>query len=244
MLYGLDLFSGIGGITKGLEQWVKPIAYCEQDKYCQAVLANRIIDGSLPNAPIWDDVKTLEGKMLPVKPDIIYGGFPCQDISVCGNQKGIDGERSGLFFEIVRLIEEVRPEFVFLENVPNIRTKGLDRVIQEFTRLRYDFRWTIVSAAEVGAPHVRKRWFLLADANIKGLEGGENTGRIKSGGEKFVEFPTGQGEPFKRENWQIEPDVGRMVDGLPFRVDRIKALGNAVVPEQVSQAFKKLLCME
>lgn len=164
MLNGLDLFSGIGGITIALSPWVRPVAYCEADRYVQANLLSRIGNGDLPSAPIWDDVRTLQSSQLP-RIDIIYGGFPCQDISVAGTGKGLDGERSGLFFEIVRLTRDCRPRFVFLENVPAITCNGLDRVLLELIALRYDCRWTIVSAAEMGATHLRERWFLLAHAN-------------------------------------------------------------------------------
>src|SRR5216684_872072 len=92
-MYGLDLFSGIGGITKALEGYVQPVAYCENDRYAQGVLLSRMANGDLPNAPIWSDILTLRGAMLPRTPEIIYGGFPCQDISVAGRGKGLDGER-------------------------------------------------------------------------------------------------------------------------------------------------------
>lgn len=153
-----------------LEPWVRPVAYCENERYAQAVLLSRMRDGRLPVAPIWDDVRTLNGSDLPPI-DIIYGGFPCQDISSAGRGAGMEqGDRSGLFFEIMRLTQEVRPTFVFLENVPAIRTRGLSRVLSEFTALGYDCRWTVVSAADVGAPHLRKRWFLLAaDSNSEAM---------------------------------------------------------------------------
>src|SRR5438309_5214628 len=107
-MYGLDLFSGIGGITKALEGYVTPVAYCENDRDAQAVLLSRMATGDLPLAPIWDDVATLRSTYIP-SVDIIYGGFPCQDISVAGRGKGLAGKRSGLFFEIVRLCGEIRP---------------------------------------------------------------------------------------------------------------------------------------
>jgi DNA (cytosine-5)-methyltransferase 1 len=102
--------------------------------------------------------------MLP-RIDIIFGGFPCQDISVAGLGKGLEGDRSGLFFEIVRLARECEPRFIFLENVPAIRTRGGERVVKELASIGYDCRWTTLSAAAVGAPHKRERWFLLAHAN-------------------------------------------------------------------------------
>ena len=161
VLNGLDLFSGIGGIGLALSPWVRTVAYCEQDRYAQAVLMSRMRAGDIDRAPIWDDVRTLRGDMLDGI-DIIFGGFPCQDISVAGAGRGLEGDRSGLFFEIVRLAEEVQPAFLFLENVAAIRTRGLARVCVELARLGFDLRWTTVSAAEVGAPHLRRRWFLLA----------------------------------------------------------------------------------
>ena len=127
MLNGLDLFSGIGGISIALSPWVRTIAYCEQDRYAQSVLLSRMSEGKLHRAPIWDDVQTLTGEMLPTI-DIIFGGFPCQDISVAGRGEGLGGERSGLFYEIIRLTKETRTPFVFLENVPAIRTRGLREV--------------------------------------------------------------------------------------------------------------------
>jgi DNA (cytosine-5)-methyltransferase 1 len=164
---GLDLFTGIGGITLALRGYVTPVAYCEIEPYCQSVLLQRMSEGNLPKAPIWDDVRTLPASELP-RIDIIYGGSPCQDLSVAGRKAGLDGERSGLFFEIVRLAKELRPTFLFLENVPGIRTRGLDRVLQELTEARHDCRWTMLSAAEVGALHRRERWFLLGYSQHNG----------------------------------------------------------------------------
>ncbi len=164
-LNGLDVFSGIGGITLALESYVRPIAYCENDTYAQAVLLSRMREGRLPLSPIWEDVRTLHGSNLPESIDIITGGFPCQDISAAGLGAGLEGKRSGLYWEFHRLVKEIRPTFVFLENVPAIRTRGLKEVVRSLSRIGYDCRWTIVSAQEVGAPHLRKRWFLLAHAN-------------------------------------------------------------------------------
>ena len=164
---GLDLFSGMGGISEGLSEWVRPIAYCEINPKARAILLRRIEKGELAQAPIWDDVRTLPTADLG-HVDIVYGGFPCQDISSAGRGAGLAGERSGLFYEITRICNDLRPRFVFLENVPAITTRGLDSVIGEFTKLGYDCRWTIVSAAELGANHLRKRWFLLAHANSNG----------------------------------------------------------------------------
>ena len=247
MLNGLDLFSGYGGITLALSKWVRPIAYCEIDRYAQGILLSRISDNKLPNAPIWDDVRTLDGRVFRGAVDIVYGGFPCQDISSAGFKKGLDGKRSALFFEIMRLADEIKPTFIFLENVQGIRKRGLNQVGFELAHRGYDCRWTIISASEVGALHLRRRWFLLAysdrnDGKKKFMADTDATRLQIRKKRKFgetnsisAEFPC---------SWETEPDVGRVVDGCAFRVDRLKALGNGVVPLQAETAFKRLIGFE
>lgn len=271
-MFGLDLFSGIGGITKALEGYVTPIAYCENDRYAQAVLLSRMASGELPRAPIADDVRSLCRGELPAI-DIIYGGFPCQDISVAGRGVGLGGERSGLFFEVARLAGEIRPRFIFLENVPAIRSRGADIVVGEMARLGYDCRWITLSAAEVGANHRRERWWLLAHARSERSQASGPTEerheimqRALAGGKGDVADPTSQrveghgtagievsGVPIEKglsgrdcagtgaSHWSVEPNVCRVVDGLPFRVDRLRALGNSVVPAQAREAFERLM---
>lgn len=240
---GLDLFSGIGGLGLALSPWVHPIAYCENDRYAQAVLLSRMQDGQLPMAPIWPDVRTLQGKSMAGFIDIIYGGFPCQDISVAGRGDGLGGERSGLFSEIMRLAQEIKPQFIFLENVPAIRTRGLNHVAEWLAFAGYDCRWDIVSAAEVGAIHIRKRWFLLANTNGKRLREKQ---RPKFQRPREIEGPMephGQGSPRETSGpsfGSFKPYVDRAADGLQFNVDRNKCLGNAVVPQQAREAFKRL----
>jgi DNA (cytosine-5)-methyltransferase 1 len=240
-MYGLDLFSGIGGITKALEGYVSPVAYCEIEPYARAVLLSRMAECRIPQAPIWDDVNTLTGAILPPV-DIIYGGFPCQDISVAGRGAGLAGGRSGLFFQIVRLAKEIQPKFLFLENVPNIRTKGLSRVVRELADIGYDCRWCTISAAEIGAPHKRERWFLLAHARRKGpqealSEGNDGGLELSEGRCAFQIQTTSNGRGW----WDVEPNVGRVAHGVPKRVDRLRALGNAVVPAQAREAFERLM---
>jgi DNA (cytosine-5)-methyltransferase 1 len=158
----LDLFSGIGGNTLALHGITRTVAYCEFDKHAQAVLKSRMADGLIPDAPIFPDVTTLKGSDVGTI-DMIVGGFPCQDISCAGKGAGIaEGTRSGLFYQIMRLTDELQPRFLFLENVPAIRTRGLDIVLREITERGYDCRWTMLSAAQVGARHKRERWFALA----------------------------------------------------------------------------------
>lgn len=254
MLNGLDLFSGIGGLTAALEPWVRPVAYCERDRYCQAVLLSRQASFHIRPAPIWDDVCTLTSGVIGGDIDIIYGGFPCQDISQAGSGGGLGGERSGLYWELHRVVKEVGPTWVFLENVPAIRTRGLLTVVRSLTDLGYDCRWTCVSAAEVGAPHLRKRWFLLGYSDDKGKsvvslddevaelqESPANTGG--SGLEEQCKQPSRQEQPtFERGDWRsFESPVCGGDDVVPNRVDRIRGLGNAVVPSQAREAFKRLM---
>jgi len=240
-VYGLDLFSGIGGITKALEGYVTPVAYCENDRYAQAVLLSRMATGDLPLAPIWDDVTTLRGTYIP-RVDIIYGGFPCQDISVAGRGAGLEGKRSGLFFEIARLIGEIRPRFVFLENVSAITVRGAERVVGELCRLRYDCRWGILSAADVGAQHRRDRWWLLGHAERKGWEGFKQDKSIPGGQRKA--FPVISNH--SSHKWTGMDERGfpvRERNGVRVFMDRnrIHSLGNSVVPAQAREAFERLM---
>jgi len=259
---GIDLFSGIGGNTLGLSEWVKTICYCEQDLYAQSVLLSRMRDGSIDPAPIWNNVRTLCKELLPEKIDIIVAGFPCQDISAAGEGRGLKGRRSGLFYEIIRLAKELDPAFIFLENVAAIRHRGLSEVARSLTEIGYDCRWTCISASDIGAPHRRERWFLLAHSN-RDIDRGEIN--ESSGLPKKVPRFHRQKKPATREsagasagvggqtlhrhgeadwnigNWQVEPRVGRVANGVPFSMERNKCLGNAVVPLQARAAFEKLI---
>jgi DNA (cytosine-5)-methyltransferase 1 len=264
MLNGIDLFSGYGGISVALAPWVRPVLYCEIERYPQSILLSRMADGDIPVAPIWDDITTLDGRLWRKTVDIVYGGFPCQDISCAGTGKGLAGKRSGLFFEIMRLVDEIEPSFLFFENVPAIRTRGLDRVLTELASRGYDCRWRMLSAQEVGAPHIRNRWFLLA-ANPNGsafrqqsflprlseaapvsssngeaelLANADDQGLSEAGaGGKKSQLPA-----FERfGGWASECGIRRVADGCAHRMDRFKALGNGVVPAQVRDAFRSLM---
>lgn len=259
MLIGLSLFTGIGGLDVALSEYVRPIAYCEIDPYCQGILLSRMADRSLQWAPIWDDIRTfpIQGK----HPDVLYGGFPCQDISIAGNGKGLAGQRSGLFFEIMRLAKESKPKFIFLENVPAITTRGGLRVVREIAEMGYGCRWCTLAASEIGARHKRERWFLLAHSNEKRLQ--RYRVRTFSNEKKFnVTFNSStnvsdtrcESKRSKEESkwaskntsrydrfWEVEPSICRVVDGISNRLDRIKCLGNSVVPQQAKEAFKILM---
>jgi DNA (cytosine-5)-methyltransferase 1 len=283
-LRGLDLFSGIGGISRALEPWVRTIAYCENDRYCQGVLLSNMQRGGIDRAPIWDDIRSLSADMLPPI-DIIFGGFPCTDISVAGVRKGLAGERSGLFFEIVRLAKEIKPSFIFLENVRNICSLGGVDVVREITEMGYDCRWCVISAASIGASHKRERWFLLGYAKHLGSYASST---VRSSQETVSNSEKGADQACKSERttpcrvlatepisntfserledtrlaissnkdtnkpynssqyfgWKDEPEdklaVVGVVNAVPKRLDRVRALGNSVVSDQVTKAFEIL----
>jgi DNA (cytosine-5)-methyltransferase 1 len=260
-LNGLDLFSGIGGFAIGLKNYVRTVGYCENERYCQAVLLSRMQDKTIDMAPIWDDVTTLHSEHLGEIPiDIIIGGFPCQNISCAGRGEGLAGAKSGLFREIVRLAQEFGAPYLFLENVPAIRTRGLDEVAEELAESGYHTRWLCVSASSLGAPHKRKRWFCLAirrtsvaDAVCEG--GLEKRGvsvppalRCEDVAREASHTRVGTHEKELSEAhergrttfWDVEPSVGRVANGIPNKSHRLHALGNAVVPQQALFAFETL----
>ena len=161
------LFAGAGGgILGDLLLGHNPIGACEIEPYPRDVLLARQRDGILPSFPIWDDVATLDGNPWRGTVDVLCGGFPCQDISAAGKGAGITGERSGLWKEYARLIGEMRPRFVFAENSPLLRTRGLGVVLEDLAALGYNARWGIIGAGAVGAPHKRDRMWVLAYANV------------------------------------------------------------------------------
>ena len=293
-----ELFAGIGGIGLGLEmtggfevKW-----QVELDKY-----ALQVLEKHWPEVVKHNDVVTFPPDDSDSwKVDLICGGFPCQDISNAGKRQGLDGERSGLFYEVVRIAQRLRPKYLLLENVSALLVRGFGDVLRELASLGYDAEWHCIPAAAVGAPHRRDRVFIVAysdshdrwngsssepqkrdsrlelggsskrqseqktNTNVADSDnrhvrqkkticagrdsafiGGENLADSHSiGRERFTEEPVSrfQGLSGKltrsRENlrtiWAVEPDVGRVADGVPRRLDRLKCLGNAVVP-QVAQ---------
>ena len=216
--------------------------------------------------------------------DLIAGGFPCQDVSNAGQKAGIkEGTRSGLWSEFHRIIRELRPRYVLVENVSGLLARGMGRVLGDLSTIGYDAEWEVLSAADVGAPHLRKRVFIVADAQGSGLQGGNQalacnsqTGRGRqsqsargiarkqedvadaqrersqgrvyrrsdSGRENLEGYAGCSGTAYgqQRENWwTTEPDVGRVAHGVPQRVDRLKGLGNAVVPQCAEQIGRRIM---
>jgi DNA (cytosine-5)-methyltransferase 1 len=240
----LDLFSGIGGFSLGLERTggFKTVAFCEIEPFPRRVLAKH-----WPEVPCYDDVRTLTADRLRsdgIAVDVICGGFPCQDISLANNNgAGLAGAKSGLWSEYARLIGDVRPQFVIVENVSMLRSRGLGVVLGDLARLGYDAEWESIPAAAVGAPHIRDRLWLVAypngDHKSDLAEHAEARGRaealVHSGGGRYraSQAPvfTGWDASQLSSWWSAEPAVGRVADGLPGVVDELAALGNAVVPQ-------------
>jgi DNA (cytosine-5)-methyltransferase 1 len=257
-----SLFAGIGGFDLGFERAGMSCKWqVEIDDY-----ANRVLAKHWPDVARHRDIRSVGGHNLsPV--DIICGGFPCQDISYAGRGAGLDGERSGLFFEAIRVVRELRPRVVVLENVAALLTRGLDRVLGTLAEIGYDAEWHSIPAAAVGAPHIRDRIFILAyarhgridqrswgprckfepETSIGNEFGGDGENRDVADADEPIASKERlqRGGQFMRAgcdqtadsragldgNWITEPDVGRVAHGVPKRVDRLRGLGNAVVPQ-------------
>lgn len=172
----LDLFSGIGGFSLGLERTggFETVAFCEIDAFCQRVLAKH-----WPTVRQYQDVRTLTADALErdgIAVDVICGGFPCQDISLAGLGEGLDGARSGLWSEIRRLVRDLRPRFVLVENVAALLGRGLDRVLGDLASLGYNAEWHCIPVGRLGAPHERDRVWIIAYPN-SGWGGPDAAGR-------------------------------------------------------------------
>ena len=234
----LDLFSGIGGFSLGLERTggFETVAFCEIEEFPRKVLAKH-----WPGAPIYEDVRKLTADILRrdgISPDILAGGFPCQNISILGAIHGIDtgleGERSGLWYEFARLIEEIRPNAVIIENVDRLPGNGLDGVLRSLAQIGYDAEWDIIPAHLAGLPQTRKRTWIIAYPSGQRMEG--LFSRIRSG-------PIGQGRQSIQANLldvahsafggddRFPQPLLRGMDERPTNwVERVKGCGNIAVP--------------
>lgn len=243
----LDLFSGIGGFSLGLERTggFETVAFCEIDPFCRRVLAKH-----WPHVRQFEDVTKLRGEDVgPV--DVICGGFPCQDVSSAGRKVGLSGKRSGLWSEYARLVLEIRPAYVIVENVAALLNRGAADVCADLAAIGYDCEWHCISASAMGAPHHRDRFWLVAypndsskparskhdEARVLSPAGRYHVANTKRGQRPLgwhLEGMRGQWErvarnaPWFNENSPIGLGVD---DGLPHRMDRLAALGNAVVPQ-------------
>jgi len=228
----LDLFAGIGGFTLGLERaGFETVAFCEIEPYAQKVLNKH-----WPEVPIYDDVRQLTADRLAadgIGVDVITGGFPCQDISVAGQQAGIDGERSGLWGEIARLIGELQPRHAIMENVTNLisgdRGRWFGRVLGDLASLGYDAEWHCIPASAIGAHHHRDRvWILAYSYSERGCSRDSKRQDASHAGQSPILTREHTG---RVGAWDAEPSVGRVANGVPNRSHRLKCLGNAVVPQ-------------
>ena len=286
----MHLFAGVGGgILADLILGHRPVVAVEWDAFCCQVLRERVADGWFDGMHVWEgDVQLFDPSEYKGGVDCIHAGFPCQDISVAGNQAGVEeGTRSGLYREVLRIADVVQPRYVFLENVSGIVTGDdggmLRTVVGDLAARGYDAVWTCLSAAQVGANHKRDRWWLLADSEslrargrsgeerqarerevLQGEREGREVGSEAEGRSSNVadstcsqrnehETDRGDGQPSAQELsgngddisggsawWQVEPDVGRVADGVPDVAHRLKALGNGQVPLQAATAFRIL----
>jgi len=257
----LALFAGHGGgILGGILCGFHPVCAVEIDDYSRRVLMARQEDGCLPAFPIWDDVRTFDGRPWRGVVDIVTGGFPCQDVSIAGPGGGLNGERSGLWKEQLRIVGEVEPRFVFVENSPALTYRGLDEVLLDLAALGYHAVWGVLGAVHAGAPHKRERIWILAYSAALGSPAGitNSPSREKGIANQFIdsgENVSHADSPRRKEQWsaistgkeyasiecgswwESEPAVGRVADGVPWRVDRLSGLGNAQVPAVVKIAW-------
>ena len=184
----------------------KTVCAVEWEPYPASILAARQNDKILAPFPIWDDVRTFDGKPWRGIVDVVSGGFPCQDISTAGNGAGISGTRSGLWSEMARIIGEVRPRYAFVENSPMLTSRGLGTVLGDLAALGFDARWGVVSAADVGAPHLRERIWIVAHANGLGRKqaGLHITRNLSEDGEKTGNWVSNGGAAFSNGNGESQ----------------------------------------
>lgn len=242
----LDLFSGIGGFSLGLERTggFETVAFCEIEDFPRRVLAKH-----WPKVPCYEDVRSLNGAALSRDGidgvDVITGGFPCQDISVAGRGAGIEGERSGLWSEIARLAGELRPSFLIMENSSALLGRGLGKVLGDLAAIGYDAEWECIPAASVGAPHIRDRIWILAYTRQElwqDVRGGLGHTHVLPRRDDWSEAEWGEDrqlaplvpgvDPRTPADWWVhQSSVDRTANGLPGQLDRVGACGNAVVPQ-------------
>ncbi len=246
----MHLFAGVGGgLLSDFILGHKPVVAVEWDPYCCQVLRERTAEGWFPGLHVFEgDVRVFNASDWKGKVDCIHAGFPCQDISIAGRRAGVgEGTRSGLYREVMRCADEIRPKFLFLENVSAILSNGLGYVLGDLAERGYDCRWCCIRASDVGAPHRRERWFALANINSVAT-GSDNSGTERKTIRRGIAGVGSceMGEPNKQDGrsggpWWTESKFPRMVYGISDRVDRKKALGNSQVPLQAALAFKILM---
>ena len=261
----LDLFSGIGGFSYAAEELVGGFTttqFVELDPFCHNVLQKH-----WPEVPIHADVSTFTAE--PGVFDVITAGFPCQDLSIAGKQRGLRAERSGLFYEVIRLAREIRPRFVLFENVGNLLShqggETFQEVLFQIAKAGFDAEWAIIPASDVGACHRRKRIWIIAYS--QGTRAGQHEPRARRQSERefmsaagdsnqkisITAAATGMGSKGSGQRWAAthyldpnwhsyisEPVLCRGDDGLSGRVDRLKSLGNSIVPQVAAIPLQRI----
>ncbi len=232
----LHLFAGAGGgILAGQLVGHRCVCAVELEPYAQAVLLARQNDGTFPPFPIWDDVQTFDGRPWRGIVDVVAGGFPCQDISVAGTGAGLDGERSGMWHHMARIIGEVRPRYAFIENSPALVGRGLDRVLCDLAEMGFDACWSVLGADAVGGPHKRERIWIVANAAKRRLERWDYSAALNNwkASNRSIQALD------KSSSWPDVSDPSTFGDcnGVAARTDRLKAIGNGQVPRVAAAAF-------
>jgi DNA (cytosine-5)-methyltransferase 1 len=233
----IDLFSGIGGFSLAAS-WVwgedhEVVCFCEQDKFCQKVLNKH-----WPDVMCYPDIETFDCSRFK-DIDLISGGFPCQDISVAGKGGGIDGKRSGLWNEMFRIIRGIRPKHVIIENSAALLVRGGERVLSDLASIGFNAEWQIISAKEVGAPHLRRRIYIVAYPNQD--DGITGVGDIFNREKAILKSGSRNGSQF----WLQAPRARiRVDDGIPPQLYRmaVESLGNSIVPQvayEIMMAIKE-----
>ena len=255
----LHLFAGVGGgILGGILLGHEPVCAVEIKSYCRETLLQRQRDGLLPRFPIWDDVRTFDGTPWRGIADVVCGGFPCQDISAANpNGDGLDGVRSGLWKEMARVVCEVRPRYIFVENSPMLTVRGLGSLLGDVARMGYHAAWCVMGGQEVGCVQQRERIWILACDDLQrlavgrqyqttpktlrtrrdnGSRGTSDVGRIAAPGTNGSVAKAARGCSW----WADESGLGRVADGLADWLDRQDATGNGQIPAVAAKAWRTL----
>jgi DNA (cytosine-5)-methyltransferase 1 len=238
----LALFAGAGGGILGghLLGW-RTVCAVEWESYPASVLCARQNDGLLPPFPIWDDVQTFDGKPWKGIVDVVSGGFPCQDISTSGRGAGIEGERSGMWKHMARIIREVQPKYAFVENSPMLTARGLGIVLGDLASMGFNAKWGVLGAKEFGSPHSRKRiWIVARNSSQVGQHEINVQKKINFEGNlwKSCELPTILD---LCKSWEDSKSAAiSLDDGLAEWVDSVAALGNGQIPIVAATAWKLL----
>ena len=238
----LHLFAGAGGgILGGHLLGHRCVCAVEIEEYPRKVLIQRQLDGILPKFPIWDDITTFDGRPWKGVVDVVCGGFPCQDISCAGKGAGIEGERSGLWGEMSRVIDEIRPQYAFVENSPMLTSRGLGRVLGDLAEMGYNARWGVLGAHQCGGQHERKRLWILANSDKRrrsySIKKSIQHEKVRQWGPSNSAFQTSPDE-FCR-TISDNTDLPRL-NGVAYSLDQIAAIGNGQVPRVAELAWRIL----